>query len=57
MDVRLLLTLVLGSASLIFLIIAGILYQRDRRIKNESPEKNNWQSWRLFLANNPSTSG
>lgn len=39
MNVRLMVTLILGGLSLVFLIIAGILYRRDRIIKNKSTEK------------------
>lgn len=39
MDIRLSLTVILGGFSLVFLIIARIIYRRDRKIKNESTEK------------------
>src|SRR5699024_10728318 len=52
-DIRMLLTIILGSVILIFLIIAYFLYRRDQKIRNESTEKTkgkvvqySWQSSR-----------
>lgn len=53
MDIRMLLTIILGSVILIFLIVAYFLYRRDQKIRNESTEKTkgkvvqySWQSSR-----------
>ena len=53
MDIRMLLTIILGSVILIFLIVAYFFYRRDQKIRNESTEKTkgkvvqySWQSSR-----------
>ena len=53
MDILMLLTTILGSVILIFLIVAYFFYRRDQKIRNESTEKTkgkvvqySWQSSR-----------